>query len=225
MSNMLKNRYYQIQPYVKMSMSSLDPDWQKYMAMQILLSWCKHTWTKTSVLQEKLKCGPYDSPVWREQYSDECYFKGDRMGLSLALKLDGVNPYYNIGVQYSVTPIIITMLNLPKLINSEILFMWNNSKTEQIRRFKLGSICWNSSRTLVFDYSHAYSEYHKAKLSKLFHIHGRGSLCGCQWCFLKGFYCPPLDKVIYLVNRTYLEFDDPLGKCVDQFYDRNVEGK
>ena len=49
----------------------------------------------------------HHSSVWEELYGNDGCFARDKMGLSLALELDGVNHFHNIGVQYSMTPILI----------------------------------------------------------------------------------------------------------------------
>lgn len=40
------------------------------------------------------------------------------MGVSLALEVDGVNPFHNIGVMYSMTHIMLSILNLPRHIRN-----------------------------------------------------------------------------------------------------------
>jgi hypothetical protein len=42
----------------------------------------------------------HNSSTWRELYSQEGFFGGDKGGVSYALELDGVNPFHNIGVRY-----------------------------------------------------------------------------------------------------------------------------
>ena len=57
------------------------------------------------------------SAKWNELYS--CGpFCGDPRSVSLALCLDGMNPFSKDKVQYSMTPITLTMLNLPRHIRN-----------------------------------------------------------------------------------------------------------
>ena len=62
----------------------------------------------------------HDSSMWMKLYSVNGYFGGNKQGLSFALELDGVNPFHNVGVIYSMTPIMLTLLNLPR--NTRNLF-------------------------------------------------------------------------------------------------------
>ena len=53
------------------------------------------------------------SAVWKEAYSKGGIFRGDPRGISLALCADGVNPFHINRVQYSMCPIVLSLLNLP----------------------------------------------------------------------------------------------------------------
>lgn len=79
----------------------------------------------------------------------------------------------------------------------------------------------------------AYSEYHRGPvdvkikllvyvldypgLSKLFNLHGSGSIAGCHWCCVRGMKCKHLDKVIYLSNISYLLKNDPMREDNSHF--------
>jgi len=60
----------------------------------------------------------HDSPAWKTAYSDSEIFKGDKRGISLALCTDGVNPFSHAHVKYSMWPIMVTILNLPRQIRN-----------------------------------------------------------------------------------------------------------
>ncbi|XP_050402379.1 uncharacterized protein LOC126818822 [Patella vulgata] len=141
---------------------------------------------------------------------------------------------------YSMTPIMLTMLNLPRHIRNafgNIMLCGiipGQNKSEACNLDPYLEILVDEM--LYLCKCRAFSEYHKASvdvklklllyvldypgLSKLFHIHGSGGLCGCHWCHVRGFHSAGLDKVIYLSNRSFLDKDDPLRLCVDKFYDK-----
>ena len=52
--------------------------------------------------------------VWKNAYHIDDIFKGDPRGISLALCTDGVNPFAHNRVSYSMWPIMLNLLNLPK---------------------------------------------------------------------------------------------------------------
>ena len=49
-----------------------------------------------------------------DAYDKAGIFNGDSRGVSLALCTDGVNPFSHNKVSYSMWPIMITLLNLPR---------------------------------------------------------------------------------------------------------------
>ena len=57
----------------------------------------------------------HDSIVWEQSYSTQGIFSGDSRGISLGLCTDGVNPFSQNRVSYSMWPIVLTVLNLPRL--------------------------------------------------------------------------------------------------------------
>lgn len=185
----------------------------------------------------------HDAPVWKELYSDSGLFKGDNRGISFALELDGVNPFHNIGVIYSMTPIMLTMLNLPRHIrntfgNILLVGIIKGKKTK-------GEISIDPYVEILVDElmfltaCKAYSVYDKAPvdiklklllyvldypgLSKLFHQQGSGGISGCHWCHQRGVYCSHLHKTVYLGNRAYLEMSDVLRKDTTGFVDKQVD--
>lgn len=161
------------------------------------------------------------------------------MGLAFALELDGVNPFHNIGVIYSMTPIMLTILNLPRHMRNAFgnillagIIKGNKNRSEA------NTDCYVEILVdeLLFlnGFGKVYSAYDKAPvevklklliyvldypgLSKLFHQQGSGSMSGCHWCSIRGIHCKHLQKVIYLGNRSYLERDNPLRQDSVHFY-------
>ena len=82
-----------------------------------------------------IMCDIHDSLVWRQEYSTDGFFQGDKRGFSLAYELDGVNPFYSQrsvlayeldGVNpfhsqrsvYSMTPMMMLILNLAQNIRN-----------------------------------------------------------------------------------------------------------
>ena len=59
-------------------------------------------------------CDIHDSPVWKIVYSKQGVFNGDKQGINLGLCTDGVSPFSHHKVTYSMWPIMITLLNLPR---------------------------------------------------------------------------------------------------------------
>lgn len=58
----------------------------------------------------------HDSLIWRNAYLADGLFNGDNRGISLAFCTDGVNPFSHNRVAYSMWPIMLTLLNLPRNI-------------------------------------------------------------------------------------------------------------
>ena len=153
-------------------------------------------------------CDIHHSPIWRDLYSKDGYFGGDNMGISLALEHDGVNPFHNIGVMYSMTPIMITILNLPRHIRNVsqnihlVGIIPASGKTESANLSPYLEILVDE--LLFLTQCKTYSAYANAPvevkvklllyvldypgLSKLFNQHGSGGLCGCHWCYVRGEY-------------------------------------
>jgi len=60
----------------------------------------------------------HQSPVWKRAYDKDDIFKDDPRGISLALCTDGVNPFAHNKVQYSMWPVMLTILNLPRRLRN-----------------------------------------------------------------------------------------------------------
>ena len=65
-----------------------------------------------------------DSPMWRSTYSHSGVFGGDPRGISLSLCTDGVNPYSHLRCSYSMWPIVLSLLNLPRNIRNDFKNMF-----------------------------------------------------------------------------------------------------
>ena len=58
----------------------------------------------------------HDAPKWKEAFSADGTFKGDPRGIGLSLCLDGLNPWSKNKANYSMWPIVLGQLNLPRRI-------------------------------------------------------------------------------------------------------------
>lgn len=61
----------------------------------------------------------HDSPSWKSAFSTGGVFSGDPHGVARGLCTDGVNPFSHQRLTYSMWPIMITNLNLPRKIRSK----------------------------------------------------------------------------------------------------------
>ena len=55
----------------------------------------------------------HQSNAWKVKYDTSGPFKGDTRGISLSICTDGTNPFSKEKNQYSMWPIMLTLLNLP----------------------------------------------------------------------------------------------------------------
>ena len=80
------------------------------------------------VLRESDESFIYDihqSTAWNDAYKVGGFFGGDKRGISLALCTDGVNPFAHSKVTYSMWPIMLTLLNLPRSMRNLLpTFCW-----------------------------------------------------------------------------------------------------
>ena len=60
----------------------------------------------------------HQSPAWATKYDKEEAFEGDPRGISLAFCSDGMNPFVNEVLSYSMWPIVLTVLNLPRHVRN-----------------------------------------------------------------------------------------------------------
>ena len=156
-----------------------------------------------------------------------CYvgvFGGDPRGVSLALCTDGVNPFAHNRVVYSMWPIMLTLLNLPRRLRNlftNILLVGivprnegKEAKTlDPFLEVMVDKLLQISSSTLYDAYAGAPFQ---AKVSILLHVLdypgigkvmgvvGSGGIQGCAFCTLEGERSAVLRKTIYLQNRRFL---------------------
>ena len=60
----------------------------------------------------------HDSPLWKKAFTEDGFSKGDPRGILLQLCTDGVNPFSSNKVNYSMWPIMFSVLNLPKQVRN-----------------------------------------------------------------------------------------------------------
>lgn len=165
-----------------------------------------------------------DSPVWKEIYSEDGYFMGNNNGVSFALEMDGVNPFHNVGIQYSMTPLMLTLLNLPRNVRNQFgniflvgIIPGNGcsevTKVDPYVEILVDELLYLTKCKIVDAYQSAPVDI-KIKvllyvldypgLCKIFNQQGSGGLSGCHWCHIRGTYCSHLSKTIYLCNSTYV---------------------
>ena len=169
----------------------------------------------------------HESWGWKSAYSSNGVFKGDPRGVSLALCTDGVNPFAHNKVSYSMWPIMLTLLNLPRFMRNRfasILLVGivpsNGSKSlNPYLDVLVDELLELSSSTLHDAYTNAPFECKTAILlhildypgiNKVLSVVGSGGLQGCMFCDIKGIRNEELKKTVYLQNRRFLSDESPL---------------
>ena len=148
----------------------------------------------------------HDSPSWKALFSPEGIFKGDKRGVAFSLCTDGVNPFSVQRISYSMWPIMVTLLNLPRDIRnnfSNILLVGiippNGTQEPKSLQPYLGVLV---DELLLLSNAQMYDAYQKAPFSfkvniltyvldypgiaKTFNLTGSGSYRACVWCDIKG---------------------------------------
>jgi len=148
----------------------------------------------------------HDSPAWAEAYSDTGIFNGDKRGISLAFCTDGVNPFSHSRIKYSMWPIMMTVLNLPRHLRnsfSSILLLGiipGNGKQEpksldpylevvadelqELNKLKIYDAYQNARFSLKIEILLNIMDY--PGIGKVFKVSGSGAYKGCMWCDIKG---------------------------------------
>ena len=151
----------------------------------------------------------HDSLSWSSAYSSAGVFASDVRGVSLALNTDGVNPYSQNRVSYSMWPIILTILNLPREIRYSYGNIWlvgtipgNGTKEPNSLDPYLDILVdelLSISNKEVFDAYQGAPFKLKAEilmyvldypgLSKVFNVLGANAYQACAWCEIEGTWC------------------------------------
>lgn len=188
----------------------------------------------------------HDSPKWKHSFSVNGTFKGDPRGVALSLCLDGLNPWSKNKCNYSMWPIVLAQLNLPRNVRyhlANLLLIGIIPSQAQGKEPKhldpffevlVDEIIFLSSCKL-------YDAYRKAPfqvkveimiyvldyqgLGKVFSLTATGSYRGCGWCLQKGEYCKHLSKVVYPGNRRFLPTDHSLKKDRHNFPEHLEEAR
>ena len=148
----------------------------------------------------------HDSPAWKAAYSVVGIFKGDKRGISLAVCTDGVNPFSHAHVKYSMWPIMITILNLPRHIRNSfgsvvlVGIIPGNGNLEpknldpylqvvadelsQLNRQQIYDAYQDSMLELRIEITLFVLDY--PGIGKVFKVSGSGAYKGCMWCDIKG---------------------------------------
>ena len=149
----------------------------------------------------------HDSPTWKGAYSCHGIFGGDLRGLSFGFCTDGVNPFSHNRVNYSMWPMMLTLLNLPRELRNSfnIIFLLgiipgNEShepkNVDPYMEVLVDKLLQLSSTTTIHD-AHTNAPF-KLKveillyildypaLGKVLHMSGTGAYKGCTWCDIKG---------------------------------------
>ena len=157
----------------------------------------------------------HDSPSWSKAYSLEGVFHGDSRGVSLALCTDGVNPFSHQRVTYSMWPIMLTNLNLPRNVRSKfsnilLVGIIPGNGTKEPRRLSpyLEVVVDELLALTDFRIYDAYSgALFKLKvellmytldypgINKVFSCSGAGAYSECVWCEIKGKPCVLMSTV------------------------------
>ena len=158
-----------------------------------------------SVAKEKM-FDIHDSPVWAEVYSDDGIFQGDNRGISLGFCTDGVNPFNHTKVTYSMWPIMMTILNLPREkrnLFENILLLGiipaNGTKEPQDLNPYLEVVV---DELLELSGTQQYDAYQESTftlrveillhtldypiIGKVMKLSGSGAYNGCIWCSIQG---------------------------------------
>ena len=174
----------------------------------------------------------HQSVAWRRFYDNSGLFKGDGRGVSLALCTDGVNPFAHNKVSYSMWPIMLTMLNLPRRLRNKFASIMlvgiipSNSGQEPrslnpYLDILVDELLELSGCTLFDAYQEAPFQCKVALLlyildypgiSKTLSVVGSGGLQGCMFCEIEGIRNDVLSKTVYLENRRFLSKDSKMRK-------------
>ena len=148
----------------------------------------------------------HDSCTWKTAYSPVGVFSGDPRGIAFVLCTDGVNPFSQNRVSYSMWPIVMTLLNLPRPVRflPSSLFLVGivpgngikEPKTLQpyldiivdellsLSNWPLYDAYQEAPFTLKADILYYTLDY--PGIGKVFNRMGSGAYQACVWCDLEG---------------------------------------
>ena len=189
-----------------------------------------HTTMKNSEAEDIFDI--HQSSEWKNAYCNSGLFQGDPRGLSLALCTDGVNPFAHSKVSYSMWPIMLTLLNLPRKIRNQFesillvgIIPSNGSHEPKSLNQYLeilvdellelsNSILFDSYKGAPFTCKLALLLYvlDYPGIGKVMSVVGSGRLQGCMFCDIQGTRNEDLQKTIYLQNRRFLCEESSLRK-------------
>jgi len=150
----------------------------------------------------------HNSPIWKNIYSGKGPFGGDPRGLSIAFCTDGVNPFSHNRVQYSMWPMMITLLNLPRVVRNSfgnifLLGIIPGNGCQEPKNLNpylevfVDEMVQLSNKTLYDAYQHAPFQLKLELLlyvldypglGKVLKMSGSGAYKGCMWCDIKGIH-------------------------------------
>ena len=131
----------------------------------------------------------HNSPVWAAAYSADGIFQGDCQGISLGFCTDGVNPFNHTKVVYSMWPIMMTLLNLPRekrnlFENILLLGIIPGYGTKEPKDLNPYDAYQDSTFTLKVEILIHTLDY--PGIGKVLKLSGSGAYNGCVWCDIKG---------------------------------------
>lgn len=174
----------------------------------------------------------HGSEGWKNAYSINGVFKGDPRGISLSICADGVNPFAHNKVTYSMWPIMLTLLNLPRHMRNRFasillvgIVPGNGSQEAKSLNPYLdilvdemlelsGSTLYDAYRDAPFECKTAILLHtlDYPGIGKVLSVVGSGGLQGCMFCDIQGTRNEELNKTVYLQNRRFLCDESPLRR-------------
>ena len=148
----------------------------------------------------------HHSPTWNDAYSIDDVFEDDPRGIALGLCADGVNPFSHLSTTYSMCPIVLSLLNLPRNIRHNfgnlllVGIVPGNGRQEAksiqpYLEILVDELITLSNAVLYDAYQQATFQLKVEILihildypgiAKVFNIAGTGAYKGCAWCDIRG---------------------------------------
>ena len=149
----------------------------------------------------------HDSPAWKQAFSESGFSDGDPRGMLLQLSTDGVNPFSCNKVCYSMWPIMLSMLNLPRSVRNLfgnvmlagiIPAQANDQEPKHLDPYLevvvdeildlSGATFFDEFRRTSFAFKVSLLNYvlDYPGLGKVFTAAGAAALQGCMWCEIRG---------------------------------------